>query len=116
MKQKLIFVVVSFLFLSSCDNNNHGGNMMGGGGMMGNIEIRGERPPQETNSQYVSGYQQAKITCTQCHTLPHPNQHTSSEWPNVITRMENHIKTYGKSMPDKTELKSIINYYVGNAN
>jgi len=116
MIKKLIFMTIPFLFISSCDGSNHGNGMMGGGGMMGNIEIRGEQPPQETKNKYVQGYQQAKTTCTQCHAMPHPNQHTRAEWPGVIKRMENHIKTYSKVMPNNVELKSIINYYVGKAN
>jgi len=47
--------------------------------------------------------------------MPHPNQHSKSEWPAVIARMEDHIRTYGKPMPNENEMKSIVDYYVGNA-
>ena len=47
--------------------------------------------------------------------MPHPNQHSKSEWSAVIARMENHIRTYGKPMPNENEMKSIVDYYVGNA-
>ena len=88
---------------------------MGGRGMMGDINIPGKQPPPETSADYVPGYQQAKITCTQCHAMPHPEQHSSEEWPSVITRMEDHIKIYHKQMPSKEGLKSIVEYYVGNS-
>ncbi len=122
MSKKLIILAVLLFLLSSCDRDNQnsgmmmgGGGMMGNGGMMGHVVIRGDRPPTETKGQSIQGYQQAKLTCSQCHAMPHANLHTRSEWPNVIARMTNHIKTYAKTMPSESELKSIINYYVGNA-
>jgi cytochrome c2 len=31
------------------------------------------------------------IACTQCHALPDPRRHTSSEWPAVVERMKEHM-------------------------
>ncbi|MEH6458245.1 MAG: hypothetical protein V7749_18090, partial [Cocleimonas sp.] len=112
----IIFVVVSFLLLSNFNNYGNQGNvMLGGSGMMKNTMILGERTPQNTNSQSVQGYQQAKITCTQCHTMIHPNEYTRSEWPSIIRRMENLMRRDRMIMPNQSELRSITNYYVGNS-
>ncbi len=114
---KLVVASLLIVSLSGCDSHNSSGHgMMGGGGMMGVINIPGKLPPQETDIKYQQGYQQAKFTCSQCHTMPNPNQHTGAEWRNVIPRMEKHIRTYKKIMPDIATLKSITQYYVGNSN
>jgi hypothetical protein len=89
--------------------------MMSGGGMMGKVEIPGKRPPQETSTKYIEGYKQAKVSCTQCHAMPHPNQHSSLEWPSVIKKMEKYIRENNKTMPNISQQKSIINYYTGNS-
>ncbi|VAW96411.1 hypothetical protein MNBD_GAMMA19-1243 [hydrothermal vent metagenome] len=116
MAKKLLVVVALIVFLSGCDNDTMGGGgMMGGRGMMGTIDIPGQQPPQETNADYVKGYRQAKMTCTQCHAMPHPAQHSGEAWPGVIARMKGHIQTYKKTMPSQEELKSIVEYYVGNS-
>jgi len=121
MTKKLGLAILIALFLSGCDNNGSGqsgmmgSGMMGSGGMMGNINIPSNQPLlEEGSSEYVQGYQQAKITCTQCHALPNPNLHSSVEWPNIIVRMKNYM-TYGKDMPSDSEMQSIIKYYAGNS-
>jgi len=89
------------------------------GGMMGSGTIgesQGEEQPvQNTNIKYKKGYAQAQSTCSQCHAVPRTGKHSSSQWPNVISRMEGYIEAYNKIMPSKPELKSIINYYVANS-
>ena len=111
MIKKLILTGILLLFVSGCSKSN-GQNI----GMMGEIIIPGSPPPEETNAKYQQGYQQAKITCSQCHALPNPNQHSKSEWPNVIARMEDHINTFHKIMPSVNSLNSIVDYYVSNSN
>jgi len=113
----VVLLVGGFYFMRSggmSDRAVAGGRAMMGGRGMGRITIPGQEPPQETNKKYLAGYEQAKITCTQCHALPPPNQHTRAEWPGVIARMKGHIKTYGKVMPTAAQLKSIVGYYVAN--
>jgi len=119
MIKKSISASILLLLASGCNNDgNQEHGMMGQGGMMssnrmmGTISIPGEQPPQETDTRYIKGYQQAKTICSQCHAMPHPNQHSSAEWPEVISRMENHIRTFHKTMPSEAELKSIVDYYV----
>lgn len=116
MRKNIIFVAISFLLLSSFNNYGNQGNvMLNGGSMMDNTIIQGDWTPQKTNSQSVQGYQQAKITCTQCHVMTYPDEYKSSEWPRIIRRMENLIRRDRKTMPNKSELKSIINYYMENS-
>ena len=113
---KILFLSVLLALVTSCDNNgNHGSGMMGSGGMMANVEIKGGRAPQETSADYLQGFQQAQVTCSQCHIMPNPNQHTPTEWPGVISRMEGNIKTFKRTMPSDSELNAIIDYYVAKA-
>ncbi|NOY73997.1 MAG: hypothetical protein GXP14_16790 [Gammaproteobacteria bacterium] len=112
---KLILVII-LLALVSCDNSEtQSRGMMGGMSMMGSADIQGKRPPLETNVKYVKGYQNAKKICAQCHTMPNPNLHTNSEWPNVIARMEKNIKSFNKEMPNRAVLQSIVDYYSANS-
>ena len=116
MRKNIIFVAISFLLLSSFNNYGNQGNvMLNGGSMMGNTIIQRDRTPQKTNSKSVQGFKLAKKTCTQCHDMTYPDEYTRSEWPRIIRRMENLIRRDRKTMPNQSELKSIINYYVGNS-
>lgn len=116
MNKALIAVSVLSVFVAGCDGNgNHSGGMMGGGGMMDNVVIKGGRAPQETKTEYLPGFQQAQITCSQCHIMPNPNQHTRAEWPDVIARMMGNIKTFKRILPNDNERNAIIDYYVVNA-
>ena len=49
-------------------------------------------------------------TCSQCHVLPEPKQHTADEWPVVIDRMLTHIATSKKPMPEKNEIEKITKF------
>jgi hypothetical protein len=89
-------------------------NGMRRGGMMGEPQGQ-EQPVQNTNAKYKKGYEQAQITCSQCHAVPSPDKYSSSQWPSVISTMESKIQAYNKIMPSKPELQSIINYYVANS-
>ena len=116
MRKIIIFAAISFLLLSSFNNyGNQGNGMMGGSDMMENNMLQGERMPKKINSRNAQGYQQAKITCTQCHVMSYPDEYTRSEWPRIIRRMENLIRRDSKIMPNQSELESILNYYVGNS-
>ncbi len=118
MKIKILGIALTagvLLLLATYAQSNgmRQGGMMGGGAMG---EPQGqEQPVQNTNIKYKKGYTQAQITCSQCHAVPSPGEHSSSQWPNIISRMEGHIKAYNKIMPSKPELKSIIKYYVANS-
>jgi cytochrome c2 len=54
-------------------------------------------------------------TCSQCHALPDPKQHTANEWPDVIQRMTQNMKLMDKTIPNRETLKSIIEWLQGHA-
>jgi len=49
-------------------------------------------------------------TCSRCHSLPDPKQHTAAEWPAVVERMTRNMTKMGNSVPDKTTLGEIISF------
>ena len=51
-----------------------------------------------------------EATCSQCHVLPDPKQHTADEWPGVVERMAQNMKTMGKPLPDWTTLETVVEF------
>ncbi|MGH9433236.1 MAG: c-type cytochrome [Terriglobia bacterium] len=49
-------------------------------------------------------------TCTQCHALPDPRQHTAQEWPQVVALMRKNMVVMGKTVPDATTLQMITEF------
>ncbi len=49
-------------------------------------------------------------TCSQCHALPDPAQHTSHEWPAVIQRMRKNMSRMGKPVPDPATMDEILSF------
>jgi len=49
-------------------------------------------------------------TCSRCHALPSPKQHTEEEWPGVVERMTQNMKVMGKTVPNRASLESIVVY------
>lgn len=49
-------------------------------------------------------------TCSQCHALPDPKQHTAQEWPSVVLRMQTNMTAMGKPVPDEAKTKAIIGF------
>lgn len=56
------------------------------------------------------GGQAFQKTCSQCHALPDPAQHTSNEWSVVIERMRMNMSTMGKQLPDQTSTDRILGF------
>lgn len=83
---------------------------MMGGGMMSN----GSAPPQTRTSPQQkdsSAPEQAFAeTCSQCHALPSPAQHSAAEWPSVVQRMEHYMQSSGLTPPDQRTTGEIIDY------
>lgn len=48
--------------------------------------------------------------CLQCHALPDPKQHTADEWPSVVGRMTQNMKTMGKPIPDREMLETVVEF------
>ena len=61
-------------------------------------------PPLSTGAAL---YQQ---TCSQCHALPDPTQHTVSEWPAVVARMRKNMEIMGKWPITDQEADEIVSY------
>ncbi|MGA7594239.1 MAG: hypothetical protein WCA64_03505 [Gallionella sp.] len=60
------------------------------------------------------GYLAAKRYCSQCHSLPFPDQHPPAAWPYVVSRMLGYIESANRRMPDPAERKAIIGYFESN--
>lgn len=51
-----------------------------------------------------------EATCSQCHVLPDPKQHTANEWPGVVGRMMQNMKTMDKPLPDQATLETVVEF------
>jgi len=110
--------------------------MMSGHGMMGMMMGQVEAPSaNELQSilDYLQAHAQRPIdptqypelataagrafqtTCAQCHALPDPKQHSANEWPGVVARMQQNMRTMGKPVPDEKALGEIIGFLQHNA-
>ena len=49
-------------------------------------------------------------TCSRCHSLPDPQQHSAEDWPTVVERMTRNMNQMGKSVPDKITLEEIVGF------
>lgn len=48
--------------------------------------------------------------CSQCHALPDPKQHTVEEWPAVVQRMKQNMRSMGKPVPDEETIETILEF------
>lgn len=119
----MLLVLLGVWFLAMVYHHGAGtshmmaGGMMGGG-MMGGGMI-GKRPQGVKNQtlpdQQSEGAQLVRKYCAQCHALPSPAAHTAQDWPGIIERMKQHMLDQKKNLPDKGQLKVIIDYLQGHA-
>ncbi len=49
-------------------------------------------------------------TCSQCHVLPDPVQHSAAEWPAVVLRMKRHMVAMGMPVPAQSMLAAVGAY------
>ena len=68
--------------------------------------ISGEKLP-EHDSKAANIFEEQ---CSKCHALPSPLQHTASQWPGVVQRMQNHIKQGNLPLIPQNELNTIVAY------
>lgn len=54
--------------------------------------------------------QSFQATCSVCHAVPDPSQHTAREWPRVVLRMKQNIRKAKLSAPDTQTTEQIILY------
>lgn len=61
------------------------------------------------------------LYCTQCHDLPVPVMHSSTEWPGILARMQSYLQISKKDMlrhiilPPKKDWLTLEDYLVNNA-
>lgn len=68
------------------------------------LRVSGATLPEGTGRETFS------VTCSQCHELPDPNQHTGSDWVSVVRRMATHMEDLlGVTMTADT-MGEITNY------
>lgn len=51
-----------------------------------------------------------EATCSGCHALPEPGQHTSDEWPGVVRHMTYNRETMGKLRPDQATFETVVEF------
>lgn len=56
-----------------------------------------------------------QTTCARCHALPDPKQHSANEWPGVVVRMQQNMRTMAKPVPDEKTLGEITGFLQHNA-
>ncbi len=49
-------------------------------------------------------------TCSRCHALPEPRQHTAIEWIGVEGRMQRNMDIMGRSIPSEATLQKILEF------
>jgi hypothetical protein len=93
---------------------SYGGGMMGGygGGMMAGYGpgpgsgYEGNRQPADPGLNTRAGRLFGQ-TCSQCHGLPDPRQHSAGQWPVVVARMEQHMRERSLPLPRENAIKDI---------
>ena len=71
----------------------------------------GKSVPRDELEKDKPGYRIAKTYCSQCHTLPFPDQHVPQDWPAVIARMQNYIQAAKRKAPNESEQFAILGYF-----
>lgn len=67
----------------------------------------------ETELPNLRGRDQFLETCTRCHELPDPMQHTNQDWPTVVIRMRQHMVDLLNDSPPQGEIQDIITFLQG---
>lgn len=110
-----------------------GGGMMGGRGMRGRRRrggMMGVRTPSTAEVGGILSYLEAHAmpaadttrlpvaagrslfteTCSRCHALPAPSQHTAAQWPGVVERMRQHMTQMGVGSITDRQAAEIVAY------
>lgn len=86
-----------------------GGAMMQGG-MMSDGTGSARTGDSSASGESSSGEAVFDSTCSQCHGLPSPSQHTAAQWPDVVQRMEQYMASSGMAPPDAATTNAIVRY------
>ncbi len=102
--------------------------MMSGPGRMGVMVDSPSESELQSILRYLQEYSQKPIdeaqyddldssegrafqsTCSLCHALPDPQQHTSEEWPAVVERMKQNMVTQGKAVPNEATVEEVVGF------
>jgi cytochrome c5 len=68
------------------------------------LEVTGSTLPDAPGRQLFSS------TCSRCHELPDPRQHSSNDWAAVVIRMRQHMVQMLRESPPQTQVQEIILY------
>lgn len=66
----------------------------------------GELPDFLGRSEFVT-------TCSRCHELPDPRQHTPQDWPTTVIRMREHMVELLGDSPTQAQVQDIITFLQG---
>jgi hypothetical protein len=82
---------------------------MGPGMMMG---PRFQPQTQQTTPTRSSGGRLLAEYCSQCHAVPSPAQHTSAQWPAVVSRMQRYMQASSAqiSHPGPPQIGALVHY------
>lgn len=124
----LLLTGIGGLAIMRCGSHSMGGMgmMQGGMGMMGRGAMK-EMMKRMMEDQLPPGIDEADLPepksqgaqllaryCVQCHDLPPPVLHTSTEWPKVVARMERRMEMMARMgsilNPTDQEQAAILNY------
>ena len=90
---------------------------MMGGGMMGGMMQGASRsaslpaiPAESMPERSSSGAQLVASYCGRCHGIPDPATHRAADWPSVVERMLQNMRSSGVSLPDSSETQAILAY------
>lgn len=51
-----------------------------------------------------------RTTCSRCHELPDPRQHSVADWATVVTRMRQHMESILRQSPTQAEVQRLVLY------
>ncbi len=71
--------------------------------------------PQQLLEVTGPGADAFREACSACHALPDPRQHTGDDWPAVVDRMTQHMRSLDRVVPTDSELKQIVSFLQSNA-
>jgi hypothetical protein len=76
------------------------------------LQKYGQRPldPREFPAVNRREGQSFRLSCQQCHVLPDPRRHTATEWPAVVSRMQQNMEWMNRVVgnrhpPDEPQLR-----------
>lgn len=87
-----------------------GGPQMGHSGMSGGTGYPKGISPKNLPDGASEGAKLFVSYCIQCHVLPDPGSHISTDWPAIVNRMEGNIRALGRKQFNEVEKKSIVDY------